>query len=149
MIVENKVKAAEVLYEAGLYDDSFYLCGYAIELLLKASICEKLDLDDLFNFDKINTRRLFPEKKNNSNFKQLYKQFKVHDFEQLVLLAGLFNFLTTSIEKDYQLKLEWSLAFEWSEQSRYQLKYKKTDAKNYFNATKYIMKWFRKNLQSN
>ena len=59
-------------------------------------------MDDLFNFEKINTRRLFPEKKNNSNFKQLFKQFKVHDLEQLLILAGLFNQLANNLQEDYQ-----------------------------------------------
>jgi len=36
---------AEALFAAGLYDGSAYLCGYVVELALKARICRLLDVN--------------------------------------------------------------------------------------------------------
>ena len=45
-IVQARLKDAEVLFEASRFDGSVYLCGYAIELGLKARICRVLQWDE-------------------------------------------------------------------------------------------------------
>lgn len=65
-----RLREAEALFSAGCYDGCAYLCGYVVELALKAAICARLDLDE------------YPEKR-------LEGKFKKHDFEDLKLLAGL------------------------------------------------------------
>lgn len=38
-----RLEDAETLYNAGRYDGVTYICGYAVELALKARICETLN----------------------------------------------------------------------------------------------------------
>src|ERR1043166_4631545 len=40
-----RLQEAETLFEAGYYNGAAYLCGYSVELGLKASICRHLDLE--------------------------------------------------------------------------------------------------------
>ena len=40
-----RLEDAQALFDAGHYDGVVYLCGYAVELALKARICETLDWD--------------------------------------------------------------------------------------------------------
>lgn len=37
-----RLKDAEILYKGRRYDGAVYLCGYAIELTLKAKVCKTL-----------------------------------------------------------------------------------------------------------
>ena len=45
-IVQARLQDAEVLFESSRYDGSVYLCGYAVELGLKARICRTLQWDE-------------------------------------------------------------------------------------------------------
>ena len=73
-IADNHLKAAELSFDAGLYENAIYVGGYCIECLLKARICDRLELDDLFDplFDK----------------KEMARQFKTHDLVALLYHAG-------------------------------------------------------------
>ena len=74
------------------------MCGYAVELALKARICRTLNWAG------------FPE--TGSEFKGL-NCLKVHDLEMLLRLTGR----ETSIKGN--LLLEWSAVIEWSPEVRY------------------------------
>jgi HEPN domain-containing protein len=41
-----RLREAEVLFDAALYDGSYYLCGYVVELALKACVCRHLGVDE-------------------------------------------------------------------------------------------------------
>lgn len=41
-IAEARLKDAEVLFHSKRYDGAIYLCGYAVEVALKARICSTL-----------------------------------------------------------------------------------------------------------
>lgn len=41
-----RLKEAEALYAAGCYDGCAYLCGYVVELALKAAVCATLGIDE-------------------------------------------------------------------------------------------------------
>ena len=41
-----KLREAKQLYHAGYYDGCAYLCGYVVELALKARICRLLGVRD-------------------------------------------------------------------------------------------------------
>jgi hypothetical protein len=62
-----KLEEAEALFVAGKYDGCVYLCGYVVELGVKAIVCKNLAVP---NYPKL-------------------AGFKVHDLDTLVLLAGL------------------------------------------------------------
>lgn len=69
VLARLRLREAEALYNAGLYDGSVYLAGYAIELALKARICRLLGLKN------------YPL--------ELGQAFRIHNLEQLKALAGL------------------------------------------------------------
>jgi hypothetical protein len=98
MLARVRLREAEALHKAKLYDGSVYLAGYAVELALKARICRLLGLKEY---------PLEPE-----------KAFKIHNLEQLKLLAGL----TTKIDikKNKDLFDNWSKAVEWNPEQRYE-----------------------------
>lgn len=41
-----RLKEAEALFAAGLFDGCAYLCGYVVELALKARICATLGVNE-------------------------------------------------------------------------------------------------------
>jgi len=43
-IARARLEDAAVLCEAGRYDGAVYVCGYAVEIALKARICRTLDV---------------------------------------------------------------------------------------------------------
>lgn len=45
----QRLKEAEILYKNEMYDGAFYLAGYSVELILKAKICERLGIPNLFD----------------------------------------------------------------------------------------------------
>jgi len=94
-----RLKEAEALFEAGLYDGCAYLCGYVVELALKARICATLSIDD------------YPERD------RLRGAFFVHDFDDLKLLAGMEKELTAGRPA---LLANWSIASKWKPERRYE-----------------------------
>ncbi len=102
------------------YEGSIYLCGYGMELALKARICKTLAWSD------------FPETK--TEFEQ-YKSFRTHDLEILLHLSGR----ESKIKKTHLL--DWSIVPNWDPEMRYKLKmYKKVDAEEMFKSTHAIIK---------
>ena len=46
LLAHAKLQEAEALFAAGFFDGSAYLCGYVVELALKAAICATLQIDE-------------------------------------------------------------------------------------------------------
>jgi HEPN domain-containing protein len=92
-----RLKEAEALFNAGCYDGCAYLCGYVVELALKAAICATLDVAD------------YPDDR-------LKGYFKTHDFDDLRLLAGMEQAFTVRPG----LLANWSVASKWRAQRRYE-----------------------------
>jgi len=115
-IVKARLKDAEVLFSASRFDGSVYLCGYAIELGLKARICHTLQWDE------------YPSSR-------AYSTFKTHDLDVLLHLTGLED----KIKLEYMV--EWSIVALWNPESRYNPigKVKKSYAKNMLDSTKEIL----------
>lgn len=72
-IAKARLEDAKALLEAGRYDGATYLCGYAVEVALKARICRTLDWPD------------FPS--TGGEFKN-YTSFQTHDLDVLLRLSG-------------------------------------------------------------
>lgn len=89
---------AEVLFAKRRYDGAVYLCGYAVELMLKARICPTLHWAG------------FPNTK--SEWEGL-ASFKVHRLDMLLKLSGR--------EAVIRLKhlAKWSVVARWDPESRY------------------------------
>ncbi len=128
-LAKLRLKEAETLYNEGLYDGAVYLCGYVIEFALKARICKLLGIND------------YPD---SGKLKQVYA---VHDFDQLLLLAGLKNKLNPA---DVDLYTNWLIATPWKPEMRYKPKgsVSKIEAEEILNAvrdrTDGVLKWIRK-----
>lgn len=112
-LANTRVDEAEVLYTSGFYDGAIYMAGYAVELALKAKICQLLDIPDLFN--GFNGGQV-----QGGTVKSEYiRNFKTHDLEHLIILSGLRNKLQIAKRNNPDLFTNWSLIGEWSENKRY------------------------------
>ena len=94
-----RLQEAEHLERKGFYDGCVYLCGYVLELALKARICRVLGLSS------------YPDAKD------VGRLFKTHDFDVLKLLAGLEE--ETTLAKNKALFRNWSTATQWTPEHRY------------------------------
>jgi len=112
-----RLREAEALFTAGLYDGCAYLCGYVVELALKARICATLDLNE------------YPEKVS----RRLKEAFWTHDFDDLKLLAGMENELSANHPDVWA---NWSIASKWNPNWRYEPEgsYDKVTAEEILNA---------------
>lgn len=95
-----RLREAETLFAAELYDGCAYLCGYAVELALKARICATLNLNE------------YPEKVS----RRLKDAFWQHDLDDLKLLAGMEHEFTANRPT---LLANWSIASKWKPERRY------------------------------
>jgi len=98
-IAKARLQDATVLLASRRYDGAVYLCGYAVELKLKAKICKTLKWSG------------FPS--NGGEFNN-YKSFKTHNLDVLLHLSGLEQELKPAF------LAEWSIVSQWDPESRYQ-----------------------------
>ncbi len=54
----ERFQEANILFRAGKYDGAYYLSGYSIELALKAKICRRFGVPNLFTLDENNFARI-------------------------------------------------------------------------------------------
>jgi HEPN domain-containing protein len=94
-----RLREAEALFNAGFYDGCAYLCGYVVELALKARICATLNVSE------------YPERA------RLKGGFLAHDFDDLKLLAGMESEFTAGRPA---LLANWSIASKWRPDRRYE-----------------------------
>ncbi len=99
-IAKARIKDADILLSSRRYDGAIYLCGYAVELALKARICNTLKWSG------------YPD--SNNEFKD-YQSFRSHNLDVLLHLSGKEAFIKTNCFA------EWSVVVGWSPLSRYQL----------------------------
>jgi HEPN domain-containing protein len=113
-----RLQEAEVLFNTGLYDGCAYLCGYVVELALKARICATLGVND------------YPEKGS-----RLRDAMKSHVLDDLGLLAGMGHDLTSARPA---LVANWSSLIEWKPEWRYNPKgsYDRKSAQKLLNAVR-------------
>jgi hypothetical protein len=88
------------LLRAKRFDGAYYICGYAVELALKARSCRTLKWPD------------FPETP--QDFKGL-QSFKTHDLAMLLTLSGV----RATVRSRYIR--EWSVVLEWRPETRYRI----------------------------
>lgn len=140
---KNKLLAAEVLLQNGCYDDAYYLSGYSLELLLKARICKTLLIPDFFDFENAKKRRLNISKTRRSEGENLYKPFKVHDYEQLIILSGLYVEFSKKLADlaDLGFSADWSIVSNWDENLRYSNGSSKADVESFIASIKNINTW--------
>ena len=147
LIISNKkLLAAELLLTNGFYDEAYYLGGYAFELLLKAKICKTLVIPNFFDFDTSGNRRLPITKSRRSDRDNLYKPFKVHDYEQLLILSGLFIEFSNKITDDLVFGADWSVISKWDESLRYSTGSNQSDVESFLLSIKNMSSWLQNYL---
>jgi hypothetical protein len=99
-IAQARLEDAEVLLQAGRYDSAVYLCGYAVELALKARICLNLNWNE-YPFSR-------------AEF-QNYQSFKTHNLQVLLHLSGAEAIMLN------KYRSEWSAVSIWEPEFRYKL----------------------------
>jgi HEPN domain-containing protein len=72
-IARARLKDADILMASRRYDGAIYLCGYAVEIALKARICQTLKWQG------------YPSSKREFHD---YQSFRTHDLDVLLHLAG-------------------------------------------------------------
>jgi len=97
-IAQERFEESNVLFGANKYDGAMYLCGYAVEVTLKARICQTLHWNGYPS-----TRKEF----------QNYQSFRTHNLEVLLTLSGVKNRIITSF------LTEWSAMANWNPEMRY------------------------------
>jgi HEPN domain-containing protein len=114
-----RLREAESLFQAGLYDGCVYLCGYVVELALKACICKTLNEPQ------------YPD-----TF--LKSVFRTHEFDELAVLAGIKAELAAQKNANTALSINWNLATQWKPERRYQPEgtFTKGDAESVLNSIK-------------
>lgn len=99
-VAEARIEDARVLLENNRFDGAAYVCGYAVELALKARICSALNWAG------------FPEtRKEFENF----SSFKTHKLDVLLALSGQENRIKT------EYLSEWSVVSTWDPEARYKV----------------------------
>lgn len=101
-LVSQRLKDAEVLLQNRRYSGAYYLAGYAVECGLKACIARQTEQYD------------FPPSE------RTVRNIYTHDIDKLIKSAGLKPQLDAKLKQDEQFEVNWSLAKDWSEKSRYE-----------------------------
>ncbi len=105
----ERLDEAEILYQNNKFDGAFYLAGYSAELMLKAKICERLGIPNLFN-DTINI----------PGIGDIRKAMKTHNLFVLLIFSGLKEKFDEEKSRNRSLFRVSSLLFgNWDENSRY------------------------------
>lgn len=143
---DKKFAVAEFLVANGFYDDAYYLGGYAFELRLKAKICKTLVIPDFFDFDNSKSRKLPVAKTKRTDKDNLYKPFKVHDYEQLLILSGLYTEFSEKIITDLVFGADWSVISKWDESLRYSTGTNEADVKSFLQSIKNMIQWLQQYL---
>lgn len=130
-MADARFAEATCLLKNGFWDGAYYLAGYSVELLLKARVCKTLGIDDFFEFKKAK--------------KELYKPYKVHDFQELIILSGIYPELIKA-QSDIAFKANWSMVCEWGEECRYLTGKAEKEVNEFVTSINEITKWIKGHL---
>ncbi len=109
----QRLKEAEILYKNGMCDGAFYLAGYSVELMLKAKICERLGIPNIFDETSIDTNSI-------KGIGEIRKTLKTHNLFTLLIFSGLKVKFDNDKATNKDLAKANSLLFNaWDENARY------------------------------
>jgi HEPN domain len=91
-IAKARLVDADTLFGAGRYDGAIYLCGYAVEIALKARICRTLKWPG------------YPS--TNKEFEG-YQSFRTHDLVVLLHLSGIESKITAKYFAERSIVATW------------------------------------------
>ena len=99
-IARGRIAEAAILIRAGRHDTAFYLCGYAVEVSLKARVCRTLGWSE------------FPSEP--KDWQRYHAPLKVHDFELSAKWSGHAVLLDGSSHRRHWLEVN-----KWNPEMRY------------------------------
>jgi HEPN domain-containing protein len=97
-VARSRLREARTLFGSRQYDGAAYLCGYAIELALKARVCRHLRWPGL------------PETRADA---RSFQALRTHDLAALLELSGVHTRITTTY------LTQWSVVSGWTPEVRY------------------------------
>jgi hypothetical protein len=100
-LARERIEDAEALFTAKRYEGAMYICGYAVEIALKARICKTLRWGE------------FPSESREFNQNQKYQFLKTH------VLGLLLSYSAQEERVKTKFSTEWSAVAAWSPESRY------------------------------
>jgi hypothetical protein len=120
-LARARLRDSEVLFNQGRYDGAVYLCGYTVELALKARMCQTLKWSGFPS-----TRKEF----------EPYQSLRTHNLDTLLSLSGVEAKIKTRF-----LTL-WSAVATWEPEVRYRAigTATKSDALNMIEAARVLLK---------
>ena len=132
-LADLRINEAENLNNIGYPDGAFYLAGYAVELYLKAKICENLNLPTFYTQYAPKT--------------DLSKTFLIHNLDRLILLSGLLPKFEAEKSNDPVFLSHWLKIEQWSEKSRYDGigSHLVKDTSDFIKSVKIITQWIKIN----
>ncbi|MBG9378781.1 hypothetical protein I5907_21290 [Panacibacter sp. DH6] len=140
----QRLDEAEVLINNNKCDGAFYLAGYSVELMLKAKICERLGIPNLFNDGDRNLNLI-------QGISEVRKAVKTHNLFILLIFSGLKLDFDNEKASNILLARTNSLLFTaWDENARYKPcgHFKATDVQKLITLLKDpkgILKWIETN----
>lgn len=121
-IAKSRLQESEILFSNRKYDAAVYLCGYAIELALKARICKTLKWTEFPNASVKNPQT-----------------FKTHHLITLLALSGIGDKVKSTCLAEWTVVTQ---GINWDPELRYQKigSYTRIDAANMLSAVKTLLK---------
>jgi HEPN domain-containing protein len=105
-LANTRLKDAEILHKNHSHDGAIYLCGYAIELGLKAIVCKNLNQMGTISISHI------PSTKDEFRIIQSLATHKIDDLLSLAPPDIIKNIKTKYLE-------DWSIVQQWNVEMRY------------------------------
>ena len=120
-IARARLDDARALLKSGRFDGAVYLCGYAVELTLKARICSRLKWSE------------YPSKSLKGDFQE---KFKIHHLDALLFWTG-----RESKIKTIPHRTDWDIVGTWDPTVRYRAvgSAKRTDAEEMLRSAAALM----------
>jgi HEPN domain-containing protein len=103
-LAEDRIADATILLAGGRWSGAYYMAGYAVECGLKACVAKLTNQDD------------FPRER------KFVEECYTHDPEKLLRSAGLKAALDADLLMNAAFKVNWEVAKDWEETSRYEQK---------------------------
>ena len=112
-LARQRLSEAEILYQHNKYDGAYYLAGYSVELTLKAKICERLGIPNLFDETNASANSI-------KGIGEIRKTLKTHNLFTLLIFCGLKDKFDTDKATNVELAKANTLLFNaWDENVRY------------------------------
>jgi hypothetical protein len=109
----QRLRESEILYRNGMFDGAYYLAGYSVELTLKAKICERLGIPNLYDEGDAKTNSI-------RGIGEIRKTLKTHNLFTLLIFSGLKVKFDNDKATNIDLAKANSLLFNaWDENARY------------------------------